>query len=111
MYGVLGLLKATDSNDSIRISEIFIYGVGFDFYPRYAGRGKRRFWNLYHGFLIGGTYNGADGSRFHLSPHLGIEIVKTRFIIFDVRLGYLVPFTLNKKYRGPIMSWSFNFLF
>ncbi|MBN1999393.1 hypothetical protein JW935_17680, partial [candidate division KSB1 bacterium] len=39
-----------------QINELFTYGFGQDFYPRYFGRGKRSYLNLYTGYTIGGFF-------------------------------------------------------
>lgn len=118
-YVLLSILKSMDSIDpanSEETKDMFMYGYGADFYPRYFGRGQREWLNLYSGFVLGGLYMTSDSSSNHigfLTPHMGVELYKNQYVLADIRVGYFVPLdeTTNLNYRGMTTSFSFNFMF
>lgn len=118
-FFTIGVLKPLDSDDSgidSRVNDIVVYSLGKDFYPRYLGRGKRTFFNPYSGFQIGGMVITSDKEINHfftIEPHVGLEIYKNRYVIFDMRAGYLFPMDENraKDFRGFTQSISFNIVF
>lgn len=116
-YVHLGVLKPTDSNPSdTAITDIFFYDWGTDFYPRHLGKGKRKFLNLYSGFTIGGMLLGSDADYDHtftLGAHIGLELLKLQYFIWDVHGGYLFPLDTewNRKLRGIDAGSALNFVF
>lgn len=116
-YFVLSVLKSSDQvSDSTQIRDMFLYGYGVDFYPRYFGRGQREFFNLYSGLNFGGIYMTGTNSSHHvgyISPYLGLEIYKNQFVLLDFRSGYLIPMdqSTNLNFRGLTSHLSFNFVF
>jgi len=119
MKSANNLLKVTiyDSLKANTINEFFTFEFGQDYYTRYFGRGNRKFFNLYSGYSIGGTImNHVNdlNTRFAAFTNLsmGIEILKTKHILLDVKGSYFLPLTvINRNTRGIIMSGSFNFVF
>jgi hypothetical protein len=113
------LSKATiyDSLKANTINEFFTFEFGQDFYTRYFGRGNRKFFNLYSGYSIGGTIiNHANdlNTRFAAFTNLsmGIEVLKTKHILLDVKGSYFLPLAdINRNTRGIMLSGSFNFVF
>jgi hypothetical protein len=116
-YAVFGSMKAQNvpsiHSDSL-FTDLFMYGFGQDFYPRHLGKGRRKVFNLYSGYRVGGTFASAKSMSKHYlyaTPHLGVEIVKTKYILLDVDAGYYIPFYQNNNLRGLQLNASFNFLF
>ncbi|WP_028975216.1 hypothetical protein [Spirochaeta cellobiosiphila] len=116
-YLVIGVLKPYEkkSGDNV-INDIVTYCYGKDFYPRYLGRGQRTFFNPFSGFEIGGMIFTSDEDIEHIftfEPHVGLELFKNRFIIADVRVGYLFPLDQDyiKSRRGFTQNMSLNFVF
>jgi len=116
-YAFFGALKANSTSDSTEVNDIFYYGIGHDFYPRYLGDGRGTYFNLYSGLAYGGmlTYS-ENKSKYHLffvTPHIGLELFKSTNILFDIKAGYLIP--LEEKYhynfRGLTLNSSLNFVF
>ncbi len=118
-YFNLGVYKSVGANktDSSLISELFIINFGQDFYPRNFGRGKRRFFNLYTGYQVGGfiaTQNNDKSSKFIYNANLslGLEFVKTKHVLIDNKVSYFLPLNeLNRHMRGLLYQASFNFIF
>ena len=118
-YFLLSVLKSMDAiepNNGFQTKDMFMYGYGADFYPRYFGRGQREWLNLYSGFVLGGLYMTSELSSNHIgfiTPHMGLEIYKNQYVLGDFRIGYFVPLdeTTNLNYRGMTTSLSFNFMF
>lgn len=116
-YAFFGALKANSTSDSAEVNDIFYYGIGHDFYPRYLGDGRGKYFNLYSGLAYGGMLTYAeDKSKYHLffvTPHVGLELYKSTNILFDFKAGYLIP--LEEKYhynfRGLTLNSSLNFVF
>ncbi|MCB0834455.1 MAG: hypothetical protein KDC45_13400 [Bacteroidetes bacterium] len=113
-FGVLRSLTTPTDTGKTQIKEIFLYSFGQDFYPRHFGRGRRAYLNLYTGYSVGGFFATADNfSRniFFVMPHLGLELYKNRYVIFDSQAGYFIPFYANRNLRGLNGNVSFNFVF
>lgn len=118
-YFNLGVYKAVDANktDSTLINELFVINFGQDFYPRNFGRGRRRYFNLYTGYQIGGfvaTDNSDKSSKFIYNANLslGLELVKTKHVLIDNKVSYFLPLNeLNRHMRGLLYQASFNFIF
>lgn len=115
-YALVGAYKSTDkqNTDSLHYSEMFVFGFGQDFYSRHLGRGSRRFFNLYSGYSFG--YILATGLKsklnsYFLSPSIGMEIFKNKYILLDTKASYFLPLSDNKNLRGLSISTSFNFVF
>ena len=115
-FATIGAYRSTDSKstDSTFYSELFVFGFGQDFYSRHLGRGSRKFLNLYSGYNAG--YMLATGVKskaniFYVSPTIGLEIFKNKFILIDTKFTYLIPFTDNKNLRGYTLNTSINFVF
>jgi hypothetical protein len=101
------------TTDSL-FSELFVIGFGQDFYSRHLGRGSRKFLNLYSGYNAG--YMLATGVKtkeniFYISPTIGLEIFKNKYILIDTKFTYLIPFMDNKNLRGYTLNTSINFVF
>lgn len=117
-YLCFGALKSIEKvqNDTLTFTDLFVYNFGQDFYPRYFGRGARKFLNLYTGYHIGGifaTNNKRAKHVFEVTPHVGIELFKNKYLLVDTRIGYLIPISekFNRNMRGIMGSFAFNFLF
>ena len=118
-YFNLGVYRAMDNNtaDTSLINELFIINFGQDFYPRNFGRGKRRFFNLYTGYQIGGFISNQNNNRnsvFIPNANLsfGVELIKTKHILVDNKASYFLPLNeLNRNMRGILYQASFNFVF
>lgn len=108
---------ANDSLSSRSINEFFTMEFGQDFYTRYFGRGNRKFFNLYSGYSIGGTIiNRVNDENTRFVPFtnlsMGIELLKTKHVLFDVRGSYFLPLAdINRNTRGVLLNTSFNFVF
>jgi len=116
-YVNLGVMKGhgTVTSDSL-INDIFLYDWGTEFYPRHLGKGKRRFFNLYSGFQFGGMLLGSNDdfqNIFTLEAHVGVELLKLQYLIWDVHTGYLFPInpSWNRHMRGVEAGTAFNFVF
>jgi len=116
-YAVFGAMKAQNIHKSAAetiLTDLFLYGFGQDFYPRHLGKGRRKLFNLYSGYRVGGTFASSKNTSKHflyLTPHLGLELVKTKYILLDLDAGYYIPFYKNNNLRGLQVNASFNFLF
>lgn len=118
-YFVLGAYKDAkeDKTDSARYSELFVLNFGQDFYPRRFGRGRNKFLNLYTGYQIGGFIaNSNDNKRnqfiWNINASLGLELIKTKYILLDNRVSYFIPINDQNRYtRGLMYGVSFNFVF
>jgi len=110
-----GVLKSLETrNQDSTIEEMFTYSFGQDFYPRYLGRGQRKFLNLYTGYLLGGffaTSNMESVERFFILTSVGVELIKTNYILLDSRISYFIPFYENRNLRGVMGNIAFNFVF
>ena len=113
--GILKPLDRDEDNDK-QVNDIVTYTLGKDFYPRYLGRGKRTFFNPYSGAQIGGmvltSKEGID-NIFTFEPHIGLELFKNKYVILDVRVGYIFPLDKEniKNLRGLTQNVSFNVVF
>jgi hypothetical protein len=120
-YFNLGIYKpvqaSTKPDDSSTINELAVINFGQDFYPRNFGRGKRRFCNLYTSYQLGGfiaNRKGAGGSEFipNLNLGMGVEVVKTKHILLDLKGSYFVPIHGDSRnLRGILAQGAFNFVF
>lgn len=111
----LGAYNSTEAqqNDST-INEMFVFGFGQDFYSRYLGRGHRKCMNLYSGYTLGyilGTGEVTEYDLFFVSPSVGIELFKNRFLLIDTKANYFIPLNHNKELRGWSVNASVNFVF
>ncbi len=117
-YVTLSVLKAYDiaPGDSTGIRDILVYGYGVDFYSRHFGRGQNRWFNLYSGLIMGGTFMTSKTQKLEIgfiNPHIGLELFKNQFVVLDTRVGYFVPLTKshNLNLRGLTQNFSVNFVF
>lgn len=118
-YFNLGVYKPVTSNPTEEefINELFVINFGQDFYPRNFGRGRRRYFNLYTSYQLGGfivNRNSDKGNEFipNLNLGLGLEILKTRHVLLDTKASYFVPLNgRSRDLRGVLGQASFNFVF
>lgn len=115
-YATLRVLKkaSDEKTDSTAFNELFMFGMGMDFYTRYFGRGKNRFFNLYTGYNVGGVFATGDARKEtipYLEAYFGIELFKNKYILIDNKIGYFIPFVENRNMRGLCYNASFNFVF
>jgi len=115
-YANIGVYKSNSlaSTDSTSYSEIFMIGFGQDFYSKHLGRGSRKYFNLYSGYTLGGVMATGITSKenmFYISPSIGLEIFKNKYILIDSKVNYFVPFRDNRNLRGLSFNTSFNFVF
>lgn len=113
----MGALKAfpkeSDVNE-MQFTELFHFGFGQDFYTKHFGRGKRKWFNLYTGYNLGGMFATAEADKDILpyaNAYLGVELFKNRYFLIDNKVGYTVPFKYNRNLRGWMYHFSFNFVF
>lgn len=105
---------STPEQEAARFKELFLLGFGQDFYTRYFGRGKNKFFNLYSGYNFGGIYATSDNTSdtfLYIQPSFGVELFKNKYILLDNRVEYFVPFKYNRELRGIMYTASFNFVF
>jgi hypothetical protein len=110
------LKNASTVSDSSTFKELFTYGFGQDFYPHHFGGGRRKFLNLYTGYNIGGVFATSSSSSKsfpYITPSVGLELYKNKYILLDTKVGYFVPIDKNTNFhlRGIASSISFNFVF
>jgi hypothetical protein len=115
-FANIGVMKSdgNHSNDSTMFKDLFVFGFGQDFYSRHFGRGERRFLNLYSGYTVGGIIANSDTKKntiFYVAPSVGIELIKTKYILLDTKVSYFVPTAFNHNLRGLSYSCAFNFVF
>ena len=115
-FGSIGVYKNKDvgKTDTTAFSEMFILGFGQDFYSRYFGRGSKKFFNLYSGYTIGGvmaTGKTTKENMFFISPSIGLELFKNKYLLIDSKANYFVPLGNNRNLRGLSYNLSFNFVF
>jgi hypothetical protein len=113
-YAIVGLYRNFDVDTSTTINEIYTFAFGQDFYSRKMGRGQRKYFNLYTSFNIGAYISSSEvkkESSTFLNPFLGLELIKTRNILLDSKVGYFLPFKNNRNQRGLLLNASFNFVF
>lgn len=115
-FVTLGVYKAKDvaDTDSTTLTDAFNISFGQDFYSRHFGRGSRKCFNMYSGYNIGFmAFRGEDSSAktFYVSPTVGVELFKNRFVLWDLRGSYYLPFKYNYDLRGWQFSTSFNVAF
>ena len=112
-YITVGAFKANEvpQNDTLMYSDIFNISFGQDFYSRHFGRGSRKFFNMYSGYNVGFMmYSGEKTSQktVYLSPSVGVELFKNRYVLWDLRGAYYVPIMHNYDLRGWQFSMAFN---
>ena len=118
-YFNLGVYKPVTNNaaEAEFINELFVINFGQDFYPRNFGRGRRRYFNLYTSYQLGGfivNRNSDKGNEFipNLNLGLGLEILKTRHVLLDTKASYFVPLNdRSRDLRGLLGQVAFNFVF
>jgi hypothetical protein len=115
-FATIGVYKNNqiEKRDTAAYSELFVMGFGQDFYSRYAGRGSRKYFNLYSGYTVGGIFATGTTSKanmFYLAPSIGLELFKNRYFLIDTKVSYFTPLTDNRNLRGLNCSASFNFVF
>ena len=115
-FAVIGAYKSSRlaSSDTTTFSELFNLGFGQDFYSRHLGRGVKKFLNLYSGYTAGYLLATGRKSRkdiFYISPSIGIELFKNKYILIDTKASYFVPFSYNNELRGLSLNVSFSFVF
>jgi hypothetical protein len=115
-FGLIGVYKSAEisSTDTTTLSELFLLGFGQDFYSRHLGRGSRKFFNLYSGYTIGGVMATGKTTRqnmVYVSPTIGLELFKNKFLLIDTKVNYFVPIGDYRFIRGISYNASFNFVF
>lgn len=112
----VGVFKAKDvaATDSTTLTDAFNISFGQDFYSRHFGRGARKCFNMYSGYNVGFmAFRGETTSTktIYVSPTVGVELFKNRFVLWDLRGSYYLPFKHNYDLRGWQFSTSFNVAF
>jgi len=115
-YAIIGAYKSSslEPTDTTTFSELFNLGFGQDFYSRHLGRGTKKFLNLYSGYTLGYVLATGKESKkdiFYISPAVGIELFKNKYILIDSKVAYFVPLSYNTALRGLSYSASFSFVF
>jgi hypothetical protein len=115
-YASVGVYQSTQkpAGDSTIFSELFVMNFGQDFYSRHFGRGSNKFGNLYSGYTVG--YIAASNEVrsqdiFYVSPSVGLELFKNKYILWDTKVNYLIPFSYQRNLRGFGLNTSINFVF
>jgi hypothetical protein len=113
-YASVGAYKAnTPMADSV-LTELFAFNFGQDFYSRHLGRGNKKFGNLYSGYTIGymiGTNDTRKVDIGYIAPSVGLELFKNKYLLWDLKANYMIPFTYNRDLRGVAINTSLNFVF
>ncbi len=113
----LGAYKANKDSiktDSLAYEELFMFEFGQDFYSRHFGRGTNKFFNLYIGYKTGLAVGSTDTKTDWIptvSPNIGVELFKNKYICIDTRANYFLPLIENRNLRGWAFSGAFNFVF
>lgn len=113
----MGAYKAAKDSiraDSVAYQELFMFEFGQDFYSRHFGRGSRKFFNLYIGYKTGLAIGSTDTRTTWIptiSPNIGVELFKNKYICLDTRANYFLPLVDNRHLRGWAFSGAFNFVF
>jgi hypothetical protein len=115
-YASVGAYKSLKSpSDTSRFySELFVINFGQDFYSRHLGRGNKKMGNLYSGYTLGymiATNDSRKSDILYLSPSVGLELFKNKYLLWDVKANYMIPFTYNRNLRGIAFNTSLNFVF
>lgn len=118
-YFNLGVYKPVSNDKSAErfVNELFVINFGQDFYPRNFGRGRRRYFNLYTSYQVGGfILNRNNDKQNDFIPNvnlgLGVELIKTRHILLDTKASYFVPInSRSRDLRGVLGQASFSFVF
>ncbi len=114
--GILKPVSGRDASITSQANDIVTYSLGKDFYPRYLGQGKRTFLNPYSGFQFGGMVLTSEDEISHFfcaEPHVGVELFKNKYVIVDMRTGYLFPLDEDriKTMRGLTSNFTVNIVF
>lgn len=117
-YVTVGSMKKQESeelSDPSGYDEILNFAFGQDYYSRFFGRGANRYLNIYIGYRFGISYLfSPSGSRSFsfVSPGLGLEILKTKYVLLDLNTDYYIPIAgENVSLRGLKANFSANVLF
>lgn len=118
-YFNLGVYKPVSNDKAAErfVNELFVINFGQDFYPRNFGRGRRRYFNLYTSYQVGGfILSRNDDKQNDFIPNvnlgLGVELIKTRHILLDTKASYFVPINnRSRDLRGVLGQASFSFVF
>jgi hypothetical protein len=118
-YFNLGVYRTLQNNvsDTSLINELFLINFGQDFYPKHFGRGKRKFFNLYTGYQLGGYITNQNNEKHsvfvpNLNLSFGLELFKSKHVLVDTKASYFLPLNeLNRNMRGVLCHASFNFVF
>lgn len=114
-YSLIGAFKDFENtNSGNQIDELFVFALGQDFYSRYLGRGAKKSMNLYSSFNGGyilATSENAKWNSWYMSAFIGLELLKTKYVLLDNKIGYFIPFTDSRNMRGLSYRVSFNFVF
>jgi hypothetical protein len=114
-YASLGAYKSLQNSSSeSQFNELFMFSFGQDFYSRHLGRGTRKFLNLYTGYQVGdiiATSQTTKSNILFVSPSIGLEVYKNKYILIDAKVNYFLPIQYNKELRGLSSNLSFNFVF
>jgi len=113
-YASIGAYRANDQPTDTALTELFVFNFGQDFYSRHLGRGNKKFGNLYSGYTVGYMIATNDNKKLdigYLAPSIGLELFKNKYLLWDVKAQYIVPFTYNRDLRGVSINTSLNFVF
>ncbi|MBJ6111682.1 hypothetical protein JAO73_21855 [Hymenobacter sp. BT523] len=118
-YLNLGMYRPVSGNTGEEdfVNELFVINFGQDFYPRNFGRGRRRYFNLYTCYQLGGfilNRNNDRGTEFipNLNLGIGVEIFKSKHVLLDTKASYFVPLhDHSRDLRGVLGQAAFNFVF
>ncbi len=114
-YGLIGAFKDFEKEANEKhIDELFVFALGQDFYSRYLGRGAKMSMNLYSSFNGGYILATSEDSKWrswYMSAFIGLELLKTKYILLDNKIGYFIPFKDSRNMRGLSYRVSFNFVF
>lgn len=102
-YGKIGILNSTfqDSSDLLMVSA----GLNLSF----ESKTNRNFLLPYFGLDIGGLY-GNSLRTFQFTPHLGVQFVSTRNLVWSGQAGYLYSVKSFDQYSGYSFKTSLNVL-
>lgn len=113
-YASVGAYQAIGESADTALTELFVFNFGQDFYSRHLGRGNKKFGNLYSGYTVGYMIATNEEKKLdigYVAPSVGLELFKNKFILWDVKANYIIPFTYNRTLRGVSFNTSLNFVF
>jgi hypothetical protein len=117
-YFLLSMMNAVGKHDGdpALYTEYFLLNFGQDFYTRHLGRGRRRYFNPYISYQIGGflaTNKDANNKFiFNANVSTGVELIKTRMFLLDSKVSYFMPIHESfQNMRGLQVGISANVLF